>query len=51
MKISCFLFRGLFVVIIILTLLGSSPVEPPFVLMRQLATGGYFIFLLCFALL
>lgn len=43
MRVRGGFLRGLAVIIVVLTFLGSSPVEPPFVFMRQLFTFFYFI--------
>lgn len=41
-----FIFSVFRVLVVILTFLGASPVEVPFIIFSQLLTGGYFVALL-----
>lgn len=47
---NSFFLRSLFVVVVVLTFLGSAPVEAPFVFLRQIRTAMYFILFLGFSL-
>lgn len=46
-RINCVILRILFSIVVILTLLGTSPVEIPLVFIRQVVTLVYFLFFLC----
>lgn len=48
MQISGRFLRALVVGVVVLTFLGSSPVEPPFVLIRQIFTVFYFVIFVVF---
>lgn len=49
--VNCLFLRALVVVVVFLTFLGASPVEPPLVFMRQGATFVYLFLFVGFSFL